>query len=88
MNVHLNGVLVEELTLIVHALRATQIGRAICIKLRETVPAQQYTIAIQATVGGKILARETVKPLRKNVVAKLVSYCFTKKKVRNFIYVK
>ena len=63
----------EELSLIVHTSRARSIGRAVCARLAESIPRQMFSVAIQATVGGKILARADVKALKKDVLAKCVS---------------
>lgn len=75
----LNGVVVEELTLVVHATRAATIGRSICLKLKDTLPGQLYAVAIQAAVGGKIVARENMKAMRKNVLAKCYGGDVTRK---------
>lgn len=69
----LNGTLVEELSTIVHCSRAREIGKRMCAKLVEIIPRQQFAVAIQAKVGAKILARENLKPYRKDVTAKLVT---------------
>ncbi|KAF0300885.1 Translation factor GUF1, mitochondrial [Amphibalanus amphitrite] len=66
----LNGEPVEELSLIVHTSRARSIGRAVCARLAESIPRQMFSVAIQAAVGGKILARADVKALKKDVLAK------------------
>lgn len=72
MNILLNGTVIEELSTIVHCTKATQIGKRMCTKLLDIIPKQQFQIAIQAAVKGKILARETLKAYRKDVAAKLV----------------
>lgn len=66
----LNDVEIEELTQIVHRKRAGAIGRALVEKLRDQIPPKQFKIAIQAKIGGKILARENIKAMRKDVTAK------------------
>lgn len=63
----------EELCTIVHRSKASQIGKKLCVKLSDTIPRQLFEIAIQAAIGSKIIARETLKAFRKDVTAKLVS---------------
>lgn len=70
MVVCLNDVEIEELTQIVHRKRAGTIGRILVEKLRDQIPQKQFKIAIQAKIGGKILARENIKAMRKDVTAK------------------
>lgn len=74
----LNGMEVDELTHIAHAENIREVGRRICSKLRDTIPRQLYDVAIQAAIGGKVIARENVKALRKNVLAKCVSKDYLK----------
>ncbi|XP_069677973.1 translation factor GUF1 homolog, mitochondrial [Periplaneta americana] len=71
LNVLLNGNIVEELSTVVHISKAASMGRRVCLKLKDIIPRQLFQIAIQAAVGGKIVARETVKAFRKDVTAKL-----------------
>ncbi|KAL7303008.1 hypothetical protein TKK_0004231 [Trichogramma kaykai] len=71
MDVLLNGTLVEELSTILHCTKATEKGKQICKKLLDIIPRQQFLIVIQACVGAKILARENLKPYRKDVTQKL-----------------
>lgn len=66
----LNGDPVDALSVIVHKEKAYQKGKLLAEKLRQVVPRQQYDVAIQASIGSRIIARETVKALRKNVLAK------------------
>lgn len=66
----LNDIEIEELTQIVHRSRASSISRILVEKLRDEIPSKQFKIAIQAKVGGKILARENIKAMRKDVTAK------------------
>lgn len=73
MAVLLNGVAVDELSIIIHVSRVQTIGRRLVLKLKDIIPRQMIQIAIQAVVGGKVIARETLKAYRKDVTAKLVS---------------
>ena len=70
MDMMLNGDHVDALSALIHKDNAFDLGKKICLKLRELIPRQQFEIAIQAAIGAKIIARETVKALRKDVTAK------------------
>ena len=71
LNILVNQEIVEPLSIIVHASHAEQRGRNICKRLKEVLPRQQYKLPIQAAIGGKIIARETVPAFRKDVTAGL-----------------
>ena len=70
LDMMLNGDPVDALSALIHRENAFDLGKKICLKLRELIPRQQFEIAIQAAIGAKIIARETVKALRKDVTAK------------------
>jgi GTP-binding protein LepA len=70
MDIKLNGENVDALSALVHRSKARYVGQGMCKKLRELLPRQQFMIAIQAAIGGKVIARETLSAMRKDVTAK------------------
>lgn len=80
VDILINGDKVDALSIIVHRSNSTYRGREVAAKMREIIPRQMYDVAIQAAIGANVIARENVKALRKNVLAKCYGGDISRKK--------